>query len=108
MWYAANLLYRSIHSPPDSKPTIWEESVRLIQAQTEVEARQEAERLGRAAAHAYEVEDGTVTWVFEKIERLFAISDEQLRSGSEVFSRYLRDSEAKSLLTSFEEGFDFQ
>ena len=103
MWYAANLLYRSIHTPIESKPTVWEESVRLIQARNEAEARQEAEAIGRSEAHGYEVEGGTVVWVFERIERLFAITDEELRSGSEVFSRYLRDSEVKSLLTPFEE-----
>jgi Domain of unknown function (DUF4288) len=103
MWYTANLLYRSIHTPTDSKPTVWEESVRLIQARNETEARQEAEVIGRAEAHGYEVEGGTVVWVFERVERLFAITDEQLRSGSEVFSRYLRDSEVKSLLIPFEE-----
>jgi hypothetical protein len=103
MWYAANLLYRSIHTPIESNPTVWEESVRLIQAQNEAEARQEAGAIGRAEAHSYEVEGGTVAWVFERVERLFAITDEQLRSGSEVFSRYLRDSEVKSLLIPFEE-----
>jgi Domain of unknown function (DUF4288) len=103
MWYTANLLYRSIRTPTESKPTVWEESVRLIQARNEAEARQEAEVIGRAEAHSYEVEDGAVAWVFERIERLFAITDEELRSGSEVFSRYLRDSEVKSLLTPFEE-----
>ena len=103
MWYAANLLYRSIHTPIESKPTVWEESVRLIQARSETEALQEAEAIGRSEAHSYEVEGGTVTWVFERIERLFAIADEDLQSGSEVFSRYLRDSEVQSLLTPFKE-----
>jgi len=103
MWYTVNLLYKSVHTPIESKPTVWEESVRLIQARNETEARQEAEAIGHAEAHGYEVEGGTVVWVFERVERLFAITDEQLRSGSEVFSRYLRDSEVKSLLIPFGE-----
>jgi hypothetical protein len=103
MWYSANLLFRSIHTPAESKQTVWEESVRLIQARTEVEAKHEAEKIGKSCAHSYEVEGGTVQWIFERVERLFAIADEDLRTGSEVFSRYLRDSEVKSILTPFED-----
>jgi hypothetical protein len=103
MWYTASLLFKSIHTPAESKPTVWEESVRLIRARNETEARQEAETIGRAEAHSYEAEGGAVVWVFERVERLFEITDEELRNGSEVFSRYLRDSEVKSLLTPFEE-----
>jgi hypothetical protein len=106
MWFGVNLLYKSVHTPTDSKPTLWEESVRLIQAQTEVEARDEAERMGRSGEHTYEVEDGTVIWRFERIESVFSILDEELRSGSEVFSRFLKDSEVSSLLTPFgDDGF---
>src|SRR4051812_16845043 len=102
MWYAVNLLYKSVHIPAESKPTVWEESIRIIQALSEAAARKEAEEIGRSAAHNYEVEDGSVTWTFEGIERVFSIQDDELRSGSEVFSRFLRDSEVKSLLTPFD------
>jgi hypothetical protein len=101
MWYAVSLLYKSFHLPPESEPTLWEESVRLIQAPTEAEARAAAERIGRSGAHSYEVESGTVSWTFEGIERVYLIEDEELRNGSEVFSRFLRDAEVKSLLTPF-------
>lgn len=75
--------------------------MRLIQATTEAEARDLAERIGRSGARNYEVEDGTVSWTFEGIEQVFLILDAELRNGSEVFSRFLRDSEVKSLLTPF-------
>jgi hypothetical protein len=103
MWFAANLLFRSTHIPTEAKPTIWEESVRLIQALTEAEALKEAERIGRSGSHTYEVEHGLVIWTFEKVERVYAIEDEELRSGSEVFSRFLRDSEVQSLLQPFDD-----
>ena len=71
MWYTASLLYKSAHIPTESKPTLWEESIRLVQAESEEEARVEAERIGKSEAHSYEVEDGLVIWSFEKIERVF-------------------------------------
>ena|ERR1700722_6596207 len=102
MWYAVSLLYKSVHIPTEAKPTLWEESIRLIQAGTESEARDEAEKIGRSREHTYEVEDGVVTWNFERIESVFLIRGEEPRSGSEVFSRFLRDSEVESLLTPFD------
>ena len=38
-----------------------------------------------------------------KVERVFEIGDEPVGSGREVFSRFLRASEVKSLLTPFED-----
>jgi hypothetical protein len=101
MWYAANLLFQSTHIPTESKPTIWEESVRLVQARSEAEAREVAERIGRSKVQTYQVEDGLVIWKFDRVERIYCILDDELRSGSEVFSRFLRDSEVRSLLTPF-------
>lgn len=103
MWYAVNILYRSEHIPTETKPTIWEESILLIEARSEEEARSEGERIGRSEAHTYEVEDGLVIWSFEQIDRVYAVDGEELRSGTEVFSRFLRDSEVKSLLTRFDD-----
>ena len=102
MWYAANLLFQSAHIPTESNPTLWEESVRLIQASSEAEARELAVTIGRSEVQTYQVEDGLVIWKFDRVERIYAILDEELRSGSEVFSRFLRDSEVRSLLTPFD------
>ena len=101
MWYGVSLLYKSVRTPPESDPPLWEESVRLIRAPTEAEARDVAERIGRSGDHSYETEDGWVRWTFERIERVFSIGDEELRNGSEVFSRFLKDAEVESLLTPF-------
>lgn len=103
MWYAVNILFRSEHIPTEAKPTIWEESMLLVEAGSEEEARAEGERIGRSRTHTYEVQDGVVIWSFEQIERVYAIGNNQPQSGTEVFSRYLRDSEVKSLLTRFDD-----
>jgi hypothetical protein len=40
--------------------------------------------------------------VFDRVERIYAIEPESLADGTELFSRFLRDSEVASLLTPFE------
>jgi hypothetical protein len=75
----------------------------LISAQSEAEAREKAEQIGSSSAQTYQVEDGLVVWNFERIERVFSIEQEELHSGTEVFSRFLRDSEVASLLTPFDD-----
>lgn len=103
MWYTVNLLYKSTHIPTEPKPTIWEERILLIGAESEAEARDKAEQIGNSSAQTYQVEDGLVVWNFERIERVYAIEKEELSSGTEVFSRFLRDSEVTSLLTPFDD-----
>jgi hypothetical protein len=103
MWYAANLMYKSTQSPLESKPTIWEESILIIEAKSEAEARDEAERIGQGGTHSYEVEGGLATWTFEAVDRVYAIHADVLQSGCEVFSRFLRESEVKSLRTPFDD-----
>jgi hypothetical protein len=103
MWYAVSLLYKSTHIPTERKPTIWEESIVLVQAGSETEARDRAERIGKSGTRTYEVEGGLVIWNLEQIERVYAINDDEIHSGSEVFSRFLRDSEVASLLTPFDD-----
>jgi hypothetical protein len=57
--------------------------------------------MGMSQGHSYESESGRVTWIFERIERVYAIGEPRLQSGMGVFSRFLRDSEVQSLLTPF-------
>jgi len=98
MWYSASLLFKGVHSPLRAEP-LWEESVRLIKADTEDDAREKARRLGVAEKTSYRTSDGKVTWIFDRIERVYAIDAESIVDGTELFSRFLRNSEVESLLT---------
>lgn len=103
MWYTVNLLYKSTHIPTEPKPTIWEERILLISAGSDAEARNKAEQIGNSSAQTYQVEDGLVVWNFERVERVYSVEQEELADGTEVFSRFLRDSEVTSLLTPFDD-----
>lgn len=105
MWYSASLLFRATHDPALSKPPLWEESIVLIDATDEAQARAAAVLYAEAQQHQYLVDAAskeTVKWEFERIERLHEIDAATLVHGVELFSRFLRDSEVASLLTPFE------
>ncbi len=109
-WYSVSLLFKSTHlNEPEVSP-LWEESIILIKANSEEEARRESIRIGKEAEHEYSVLydqkeklRGTVKWTFEQIESIYQVEKENLAHGTELFSRFLRDSEVKSILTPFED-----
>ena len=99
MWYTANLLFKSTHSKHQAGEAIWEESVRLIKANNEGEARQRAIDIGRSSQPSYAIEgDANVKWTFVQVERVCEIDVEELTDGVELFSRFLRSSEVESIL----------
>jgi hypothetical protein len=103
MWYSASLLFSSEHvNQPEANP-LWEEQVVIFQADDEDAARHKAEVHGKAEEHEYRnAENHLVRWRFERVERIFQVESETLSDGTEVFSRFLRDAEVKSLLTPFD------
>jgi hypothetical protein len=103
MWYAASLLFKGSRVPAGADAPLWQESIRLIGANTDDEARAKAEKIGQAERVSYQVSGGTLTWVFDRIERVYTIEVDVLADGTEVFSRFLRDTEVASLLTPFED-----
>ena len=103
MWYSASLLFKSVHVPTDARQPIWEESIRLIEAETDADARNEAERIGRSEKVAYQAQNDVVLWTFERVERVCPIDKDELENGVELFSRFLRESEVMSLLTPFDD-----
>jgi hypothetical protein len=72
MWYAVNLLLKSTRSPVSDVEPLWEESIRLVSASSEEEARAKAELLGQAERMTYEVADGSkLSWEFDRVERVY-------------------------------------
>ena len=103
MWYAANLLYKGSRNPPGPDAPLWEESIRLVWAASEREAKDKAQRLAQSEQARYRVQEAEVAWTFSCVERVYAIEGDQLTDGTELFSRFLRDSEVTSMLTPFDD-----
>lgn len=104
MWYSASLLYESVHDQKVREEDIWEERIVLISAGTDAEARAQAELIGINGEVAYwSASKEQVRWVFREVQSIFELLDQELKAGAEVFSRFLRASEARSLLVPFEE-----
>ena len=104
MWFSAAILLRS--EAADRLPTdsLWEESVVLVKADTEDDALMIATAIGRSQELSYTVEGGTeLRWRFDRVVSVYMIESEDLQSGTELFSRFIRASEVESLLTPFED-----
>lgn len=102
MWFCVDLFFRS--SRPDRGGPLWEERLLIFEATDEADAKEAGERAGKAGEHAYRIASGAkVAWVFDRVAAVRAIEDMSLTSGVEVFARFLRDAEARSLLTPFED-----
>src|SRR5438105_4014142 len=100
MWFTASLFFKSnIPNEPDTQ-ALWEESIVLIRAADEQEARIKAEEIGKRREHKYLAAAGNqVRWSFEKIESIHEVLAENLEHGTEVFSRFLSLSDVRNLLT---------
>lgn len=104
MWFGVSIFMKG-HSPArPSSESLWEERVVLIQAISEEEARARAEEIAKESESQYVSGTGElIEWKFATVERAHQIESEILNSGMEVFSRFLRATEAESLLTPFDE-----
>jgi hypothetical protein len=108
MWYAGSLLFKALHVRSPEPDPVCEERIILVQAQTEAEARVVAEQTGKNAEHEYEVsspETDVLRWTFVGLQKLHPIEDSTLHSGTELFSRFLKQSLAEQLLKPFAEEY---
>jgi hypothetical protein len=103
MWFSASLFFSSIPRG-QTDPILWEDSVALLRAPSPSEAERMAAALGVEREHAYRNANGEmVEWKFVRVQSVFEIEADELVSGMEVFSRYLKPAEAESLLTKMPE-----
>lgn len=106
MWYAASLFMRGTHIIAPPVQPLWEESIVLIEASNAPAAMDKASEIGRSKEHKYYVDQPSrheIQWEFIRVERVCEVDASVLSSGLEVFSRFLRDSEAQSLLMPFDD-----
>jgi len=99
MWYSAALLFERIHPTrtDHAKEPLWEESVILIDALSEEDARKKAELFGKKEAISFRAISGElVEWRLVEVMDTHEIQDRHLKSGTEVFSRFLNDRPTKN------------
>ena len=101
MFYSVSLFYKSERT--DDEEPLWEERIILVSALDEDEAETKALQLVKKNEVKYVVGNSvSVAWRFHQIERVFLLIDDDIKDGTELFCRFLKDSEAQSLLVSFE------
>jgi hypothetical protein len=90
-WYAAKIIFRSDIDGSIEGNQLWEESIRVLMAGSEEEARAEAVKVGMAAKHSYLSATGeTVCWHFHEVQETQDLCVSELTHGTEVFSRLFR------------------
>ena len=98
MWFCVSALSVSEHDPPlPSAEQIWEEHIFLVEANNAAEAKTKAEEPARRLECTYDAANGSkVNWKFKMILKVYQLEG-QPKDGAEVFSRFLRESEVRSL-----------
>jgi hypothetical protein len=107
MWYSASLLFKGIRDKRPEASSIWEEIVVLVQAENEIDAHRQSEAIGRSHEHEYltsEVIPVLLQWSFSQVERVCELDVDKIEPGTEVFSRFLQQSQVDSLLAPFTDG----
>lgn len=103
-WYCASLLFKANYSDDNMNSCpLWEECMVAIFAESDTDATQQANELGKSKEHSYSSNGVNIVWKFVQIERIYQIENQEIEHGTELFSRFLRDSEARSILTPFED-----
>jgi hypothetical protein len=84
-WYSASIIMKSDVSGTEA---LCELSIRLVRANDRREAGSSAEAFGRKSEHEYLNDEGKlVKWRFARVEDIQEIADDDLKSGTEVYSR---------------------
>ncbi|HVU89422.1 MAG TPA: DUF4288 domain-containing protein [Pirellulales bacterium] len=99
MWFGVSILMRGESRHRPSSDWLWEETIVLVEAESEEAAAAMAAARGRAAECSFATGSGeTVHWIFNRVAQTCPIDGEPV-SGTEVFSRHLRAAEVASLLS---------
>jgi hypothetical protein len=101
MWFGVSLLSRGETPGRKEEDLLWEETIVLVQAASHDEARLLAEKIGKDSEVEYESASGErIRWTFRSVFDMYELPEEGiLGPGTEVFCRFLRQSQVQSLTT---------
>ncbi len=112
-WFVVALLYESVHNVEpkqvdenyDNSTETYEESHLLVKAESSEDATLLGKKLGQEAEHDYKNQyEETVCWKLVKVLDVFELMDEELKTGTEVYSRFIlvpRESGTQDVLKKF-------
>lgn len=105
MWFSVSLLFKAEYSAEEfNKDPLWEEVIVLLQENSEIQCRKLANQMAIDMEKKFINSDGVeISWKFISIERVFLIEEKKVFSGVLLFSRFLRNNEALSILTPFDD-----
>jgi hypothetical protein len=102
MIFSVSVLFQTTSPAHPEEHHLWEDRILLIFSDSPESAREMAEAIALKAEFDYvSAEDKLLCVRFVCLERVCEISE--LSNGSELFSRYLKDAEAKSILQPFDD-----
>ena len=102
-YFTVSMFYQSRINGMIHESNLWEEQIVLVRAFSEEDAAKQAINFASTQETSYKNSEGEdVEWRFFKIERIFNTGLAELSGNAEIFSRFLRSSEAESLLTPFD------
>jgi len=94
-WFAAKLCFRSSIVGRTSKRRLWEETIVLVRAADEKEARKRSTALAKSKEHSYKNKYGeVVSWHFEGVKEVVPLIVDRITDGSEVYYRFFQSSKA--------------
>lgn len=103
MWFGIELFFEGRNQADPQEEPLWEQRVILLDAANEFAARAESERIGKESEHEYTaINGGRIKWEFRAVGGLHKIDADSIANKTEVFSRFLRPRDAKSILTPFD------
>ena len=98
MRFGVSLLCRSSEPLGEQATRLFEERIIVLDAADEAEAWKKANGCGSSLEEQYVNAEGhEVAWTFERAVEVKAILEDRLGDGVEVFNRFLREDEVKSL-----------
>lgn len=103
-WYAVSCIWRAIRDDAPAPDDLCEEIILLVHARDPNEAATQACTLSERERMQYTAADGhQVSWAPLCVLGVHEIEKGELKSGAELFCRFMRLSEVESLQKRFEE-----
>ena len=99
-WFAALLLFESLHPEERRIRKLFELQVRLVRASSEQAAWDRASEIGKDQQHSFaNVYGNKVEWVLREVVDVVELLDNAMKEGAEVYYAFLSEREARRIST---------